>query len=41
MTKTSEYGNKREQVLWRPWRVESTWDKAKNRGESGEGSEGN
>lgn len=40
-TKASKYGNKREQVLWRPWRVENTWEEAENRDESGKRAEGN
>lgn len=40
-TKASKYGNKREQVLWRPWQVEGTWEEAENRDESGKRAEGN
>lgn len=40
-TKASKYGNKRAQVLWRPWRVEGTWEEAENRDESGKRAEGN
>lgn len=39
-TKASKYGNKRAQVLWRPWRVEGTWEEAENRDESGKRAEG-
>lgn len=36
----STYGNKRQQVLWRNWRVESTQGRRENKGESGERSGG-